>query len=64
VEVVHISRAEADEVLNLAENHFRDLKAKEIKPAKLSQSVSAFANSSGGEIYIGIGERTTASAGD
>jgi ATP-dependent DNA helicase RecG len=61
VEIVQVSIAEALEVLKLAENHFRDLKAKEIKPAKLTESVSAFANSSGGELYVGIGERVTES---
>jgi ATP-dependent DNA helicase RecG len=61
VEIVQVSKAEAFEVLKLAENHFRDLKAKEIKPAKLTESVSAFANSSGGELYVGIGERVTES---
>ena len=61
MEIVQVSKAEALEVLKLAESHFRDLKAKEIKPAKLTESVSAFANSSGGELYVGIGERVTES---
>jgi ATP-dependent DNA helicase RecG len=43
-------------ILNLQEGHFHDLKAKEIKPAKLSKSISAFANAVGGELYIGIAE--------
>lgn len=56
METFEISREEADQLLLTPENHFRDFKAKEIAPAKLTQSVSAFANSSGGEIYIGISE--------
>jgi ATP-dependent DNA helicase RecG len=43
-------------ILALEEDHFHDLKAKDIKPANLSKSVSAFANANGGEIYVGIGE--------
>lgn len=31
-----------------------DMKGKDIRPAKLSRTVSAFANSNGGEIYLGI----------
>ena len=64
MEGAQISRAEALEILSLAENHFRDLKAKEIKPAKLTQSVSSFANSSGGEIYVGVRERIVGSVKD
>lgn len=45
-----------DIILALEEGHFHDLKAVDIKPSKLSESVSAFANASGGEIYVGIRE--------
>lgn len=38
----------------ISENYFYDYKGKSIKPGKLTQSVSAFANASGGEIYLGI----------
>lgn len=51
-----ISREEVREILALEEGHFRDLKAKEIKPAKLSETISAFANTAGGEVFIGIPE--------
>jgi ATP-dependent DNA helicase RecG len=61
VEIVQILKAEALELLSLQENHFRDFKAKEIKPAKLTRSVSSFANSSGGELYVGIRERANES---
>lgn len=44
------------ELLNVEENYFNDLKSKAIRPAKLSETVSAFANASGGDIYIGIDE--------
>lgn len=46
-------------LLLLEENHFNDLKRKEIKPAKLTQTVSSFANASGGDVYIGLEEYET-----
>lgn len=56
MECVVITAVEAERLLGLEENHFRDLKAKEISPGKLTQSISSFANSAGGEVYVGIGE--------
>jgi len=53
---VIITDRERDLILQLEEDHFHDLKAKEIKPSKLSESLSAFANASGGELYVGIRE--------
>lgn len=47
------------EVLSYIEGHFLDLKAKEIKPSKLTKAISAFANADGGELYIGIAENVT-----
>jgi len=38
------------------EDHFHDVKCSEITPKKMSNSISAFANTSGGEIYVGIRE--------
>jgi ATP-dependent DNA helicase RecG len=57
METTTISREEADALFALQENHFRDMKAKEISPAKLSQSVSAFANAAGGELFVGVSEK-------
>lgn len=51
-----VDKRQRDLLLALEEDHFHDLKAIEIKPSKLSESVSAFANASGGEIYVGIRE--------
>lgn len=51
-----ISPAQRDIVLALPEGHFHDLKSKDVAPAKLTRTISAFANASGGEVYVGIDE--------
>src|SRR5205823_5914706 len=53
---VQIDVRQRDLILQLEEDHFHDVKAKDIKPSKLSESVSAFANALGGEIFIGVRE--------
>jgi ATP-dependent DNA helicase RecG len=53
---VQIAEADANRLLAQAEGHFLDFKAKEISPAKLTQSISAFSNAEGGELYVGIDE--------
>jgi len=52
-----ISRSEADRILEIEEGHYIDLKAVETEPAGLSEAVSAFANTAGGELFIGIDEK-------
>jgi len=49
-----ISSADVQKIIALSENWIVDMKGKDIKPAKLSRTISAFANSNGGEIYLGI----------
>lgn len=56
MEIKKIDKEQEKRILNLDEDHFYDLKAKEIKPAKLTKTICAFANSDGGELYIGIAE--------
>lgn len=43
-------------IFNIEEDHFNDFKAKDVTGKKLSKAISAFANASGGDIYIGIRE--------
>lgn len=54
--VYEIDEEQAQKILHVEENFLNDVKAKDIKPAKLSETVSAFANAGGGDIYIGIAE--------
>jgi ATP-dependent DNA helicase RecG len=56
IQTLKISDLQRDKILAQSESHFVDLKSKEISPAKLTRTISAFANSVGGEIYIGIRE--------
>lgn len=44
------------QLFQIEENHFNDFKSKDITGKKLSKSISAFANASGGDIYVGIRE--------
>lgn len=56
IQISIITDAQKAKILSLEEGHFVDLKAIEIAPSKLTRHISAFANSDGGELYVGIGE--------
>lgn len=51
-----ISPQQLTALFDIEEGHFIDLKRKEVKPSKLTKSISAFTNADGGELYVGIGE--------
>jgi len=55
-EVVQIDIEQAERLKGLSEGMYCDLKARGVKPAKLSQTLSALANKYGGEVYLGIAE--------
>jgi ATP-dependent DNA helicase RecG len=57
IETIVMSDAEVEELLKTEEGHFIDLKAVEISAASVTKTVSAFANTAGGELFIGIDER-------
>jgi ATP-dependent DNA helicase RecG len=57
IPVTDVGDEEVQKLLGIEESHFVDLKSKEIAPAKVTRSVSAFANASGGELFIGVEER-------
>jgi ATP-dependent DNA helicase RecG len=56
IEAIEITGAERDRLLSLEEGHFADLKAIEVSTKKLGNAVSALANATGGDLYVGIGE--------
>lgn len=47
-------------LLGTEEGHFVDVKAIEVTPANITKAVSAFANTSGGELFIGVDEQVGA----
>jgi len=55
--ISEISIEQKDRLLSKKEGHFLDFKAMEVKPARLTKHLSAFANADGGELYIGIDEK-------
>ena len=55
-DIAEITQEQRDHILGLEEGHFRELKSIEIQPSKLTNTLSGFANASGGELYIGIDE--------
>lgn len=55
--VAAVDEKQADLVTRMEEGQFSDVKSIAITPSKLSHTVSAFANTDGGELYIGISEQ-------
>ena len=54
IDVTALSDTQFADLLTRGEGHFLDFKAKEVSPAKLTKSLSAFANADGGELFIGV----------
>src|SRR5688572_20053709 len=54
-----ITEKQLEQILIYREGHFFDVKRKEISPAKLTKTISAFANADGGELYVGVAEGAT-----
>ncbi len=55
-QVKMLTQEEVEKIESIEEGHFNDFKAKDLEPKKLSKTVSAFGNASGGDIYLGIRE--------
>lgn len=58
MEVFQILQQQIDHLLNLEEDHFNDIKSKRISPSKLQETFVAFANSDGGDLYIGVEDKS------
>jgi len=56
ISTFRLTLQESTKILSLEEGHFMDLKSKDVSPAKLTKSLSAFANAEGGELFVGIDE--------
>lgn len=56
IDTITVDNDQVERVLLVREGHFYDMKSKAISPAKLTKSLSGFANADGGELYVGIDE--------
>jgi ATP-dependent DNA helicase RecG len=56
IDVLEIQPEQRDLVVNTSEGHYSDVKAIDIRPARLTDTISAFANADGGELYVGVDE--------
>ena len=56
INVVRISDEQAVAIEHVSEGQFSDVKDIAIAPSKLTKLISAFANSDGGDLYLGIAE--------
>lgn len=56
MDTIRLDASELAKLYSRSEGHFLDFKSKDIQPAKLTRSISAFANADGGELFIGIEE--------
>lgn len=54
IKIIEINDEESEKIINIVEGHFSDLKSKDVAPGKLTQTICAFANADGGELYIGV----------
>lgn len=54
-----LSDEELGLLLQFRESHFLDFKSAEISPASLTKTISAFCNTSGGEVFVGLEEAET-----
>lgn len=60
IQQIEISDEEVAQLLSGDEGHFADFKASEIKPASLTKTIASFANSEGGELFVGIDDKPRA----
>ena len=56
ISIIDLTPTEVASALTAEEGHFSDVKAIEIAPASLTKTMSAFANTDAGELFVGIDE--------
>jgi ATP-dependent DNA helicase RecG len=56
IDISRISDSQAERIVKVEEGRFSDIKSLDISPANLTKTVSAFANTDGGDLYVGISE--------
>ncbi len=54
---IEIDQSQADLLTQVEEGQYSEVKSTAISPAKLTNTISAFANTDGGDLYIGITEQ-------
>jgi ATP-dependent DNA helicase RecG len=54
IEYRSLGQTELSSILSREEDHFFDVKAKDVAPSKLQETFVAFANADGGDIYVGV----------
>jgi ATP-dependent DNA helicase RecG len=54
---IEIDEAQADLLTQIEEGQYSEVKATAITPAKLSHTIAGFANTDGGDLYIGVAEQ-------
>jgi ATP-dependent DNA helicase RecG len=59
LEILDLLQSDIDTILMLNEDHFNDVKSRRIAPAKLQETFVAFANSDGGDLYVGVEDKST-----
>jgi ATP-dependent DNA helicase RecG len=57
VEFTKVSVQDADKIRLIDEGQYGDIKGLDISPARLTRSISAFANTDGGELWVGISNK-------
>lgn len=58
MEVRKIDQDEIKAILDLNEDQFNDIKSKRIAPSKLQETFVAFANADGGDIFVGVEDKS------
>jgi ATP-dependent DNA helicase RecG len=56
IDLLEIQPDQRDIVVQTGEGHYSDVKSIDIRPARLTETIAAFANADGGELYVGVDE--------